>query len=165
MSDAAVTGALAVLSMIERKRSGKPAWEPQGAWNIRPRGGYWGRTFVRIIDSDYKEPGLEIPTRISENPDEQETRTGADALDTWADLGIGHVISRHSDKTIRLYTEGHRLGMGEISMRVSIRHMFNVERGYGGIPTQTPSAFADRLAWAHVVDSKADHCVDVFRRN
>ena len=98
--------------MSERNSTGRPVWTFPDTWEIKSKRGYWERTVVPLLESEYKGFGLKIATQRYINPSDKTMRTGADQDEVFA----GEVIPAQdmtNNKIARLYPSGKRLIKGE----------------------------------------------------
>ena len=98
--------------MSERNNSGKPVWRFPEMWEINSKRGYWKRTVVQLIESEYKSFGLKVDTQRYINPHgDKQTRTDADVIDNDQE-GDPPDVDATGNNT-RLYPDGKRLSRGE----------------------------------------------------
>ena len=79
LTDTAERGDLRRVAMGEGGNSGKPVSRFPETWEIMSKRGYWKRTEVPLLASEYKGFGMKVETQRYINPyDMKPTRTGAE---------------------------------------------------------------------------------------
>ena len=102
MNDTADRGDLRRTAMSERNNTGKPVWRFPETWKITSKRGYWKRTAVPLLESEYKGFGLKVATQRYINPYEnKQTRTGSGVADD--DLEEGPAVIDPPQSSTRLY--------------------------------------------------------------
>ena len=112
MTDTSDRGDLRRIETSERGSSGKPMWRFPETWKIKSKRGYWKRTVVPLLESEYKGYGLEIATMRFINPSEgKNTLTGAEVDAN--DEAHPEIATKPRNENTRLYPAGKRLSRGE----------------------------------------------------
>ena len=140
MTDTDDRGDLRRIAMSERNNSGKPVWRFPETWKINPKRGYWKRTVVPLLESEYKGFGLKMDTQRYVNPgDAKSTRTGAEMEDESTEVTT--IPTGISNSTASLYPAGKRLSRGEATK--ARFHSPQDERGktFVGIAMRIPVVF------------------------
>ena len=110
--DPADRGGLLRISRGESNIAGETVCQFPDTWEIRSKKGYWKRTVLRLLGSEYKGFGLKISTQRYVNPNGAKTRTRADQCDILK-VDATLIQDSNSARSDRLYPAGKRLIEGE----------------------------------------------------
>ena len=112
LSDAADRGDLRMVAMSGHRSTGMPIWKFLGTCNIYSKKGYWKRTVVPLVESEYNGFGLKLATQRYIKPHEvKTTRTGAEPDELISDE-LNPDATNTVTKPVRLYHAGKRLIKG-----------------------------------------------------
>ena len=112
MSDTSDRWGLRRIDTGEGSNSGKPAWRFPETRGVESKRGYWARTVVHLLESEYKGYGMEIATQRPINTsDAKLTRTGAE-IEEYA-TGKTTAPMEVATSCVRLCPAGKRLSRCE----------------------------------------------------